>query len=150
MQCLVLKFLELSTTQLYDLLTLRAEVFVVEQDCPYLDLDGKDRHSETRHLLFVDEQQNLHAYSRVLAPKITFDETSIGRVLVKESARGSGLAHRLMKQSISLSQLLWVEHNIKISAQCYLIEFYQRHGFKVVSEMYLEDGLEHVEMLRLR
>jgi ElaA protein len=148
MQCLILKFSELSTGQLYDLLALRSEVFVVEQNCPYLDLDGKDRHSETRHLLFVDDQNNLQAYSRVLAPKISFDEASIGRVLVRKNMRGAGYAHSLMKESIALSQRLWPDHNIKIGAQSYLVKFYQAHGFNVVFDIYLEDGLEHLDMLR--
>ena len=148
MRWLTLGFSKLSVDQLYAVLALRNEIFIVEQDCPYLDIDGKDKHPETRHLLCLDAQDNLLAYTRLLAPSVSFDEASIGRVLVKESARGSGLAHQLMQRSINEVQILWPDSNIKIGAQCYLIKFYQQHGFKTVSEMYLEDGLEHVDMRR--
>ena len=143
-----LSFAELTTVQLYELLQLRVEVFVVEQNCPYPELDGKDCLPETLHLLGVNDQGELQAYARLLAPGVSYAEVSIGRVLVRDSARGQGIANQLMQQALSECQRVWPAQAIQIGAQQYLAQFYQQFGFQLVSEMYLEDGIPHVDMLR--
>lgn len=148
MQWRTLSFAELTTVQLYELLQLRVDVFVVEQNCPYPELDGKDCAAQTWHLLGVDVNGQLQAYARLLAPGISYEEVSIGRVLVRDSARGQGIANILMQQAISECQRLWPQQAIKIGAQQYLLAFYQQLGFEQVSEMYLEDGIPHIDMLR--
>jgi ElaA protein len=145
-------FNELSLEQLYDLLKLRIDVFVVEQTCYYPDLDGDknelDRDKETLHVLGY-QNDTLVAYLRILARGQSYDDyTSIGRVAIAEQARGSGLGHELMHEALDLCQQYFTEQNIKISAQEYLINFYKQHGFKQISEMYLEDDIPHVAMLK--
>jgi ElaA protein len=142
-----LGFSELTLEQLYGLLQLRVDVFVVEQNCPYPELDGKDKHPQTRHLLGQDELGNIVAYSRVLAPSISYPQASIGRVAVAKSARGHGAANQLMQAAIAIAKQHWPDDNIQIGAQDYLRQFYQQHGFVVNSDVYLEDGIEHLDML---
>jgi ElaA protein len=140
-------FTELSLEQLYGLLQLRVDVFVVEQNCPYPELDGKDKHPQTRHLLGVNEHGDIEAYSRVLAPDISYPQASIGRVAVAKSARGQGVANQLMLSAIAIAKRHWPTDNIQIGAQDYLRHFYQQLGFIVNSDVYLEDGIEHLDML---
>lgn len=141
-------FSELSTDELYDLLKLRVDVFVVEQTCYYPELDELDRHPETRHLLAY-QNNILVGYLRVLPKATSYVEyISIGRVAIAETARGSGLGHQLMTRGLSICQQYFANERIKISAQLYLEAFYQSHGFITVSEMYLEDGIEHIAMLK--
>ena len=140
-------FNQLTTEQLYDVLKLRVDIFVVEQNCPYPELDDKDRMSGTYHLLGVDVDGNLLAYARVLAPGVSYQESSIGRVAVAMSARGKGIALRLMGQAIALARQHWPKDKIKIGAQEYLLDFYQGLGFKPASEVYLEDGIPHLDMI---
>lgn len=141
-------FSELSTDELYDLLKLRVDVFVVEQTCYYPELDELDRHPETRHLLAY-QNNNLVGYLRVLPKATSYPEyISIGRVAIAKMARGSGLGHQLMKRGLSICQHNFADQSIKISAQLYLEAFYQSHGFDTVSEMYLEDGIEHIAMIK--
>ncbi|MEZ9823079.1 GNAT family N-acetyltransferase [Shewanella sp. 10N.286.45.A1] len=142
-----LAFSELTLDELYELLKLRVDVFVVEQNCPYPELDDKDRHSQTQHLLGVDGQGVIQAYARVLAPGVSYPDASIGRVVVSQVARGGGVAHTLMKKAISISTKKWPEHNIQLGGQEHLKGFYQQLGFEPVSEMYLEDGIPHLDML---
>ncbi len=142
-------FNQLTTNELFELLKLRSDVFVVEQNCVYPDLDEKDRHSETHHLMLFDDQQMLLGYSRILAPGQSYPEASIGRVVIDAKSRRQGLAQSLMQKSISLAQRLWVDTAIQIGAQEYLVDFYQNLGFESVSEMYLEDGIPHRDMLYL-
>ncbi len=144
-----LSFSELSLNELYDLLKLRVDVFVVEQNCPYPELDNKDRHAQTQHLLGVDEQGVIQAYARVLAPGVSYPDASIGRVIVAEAVRGGGVAHTLMQKAIAISNKRWPEHNIQLGGQEHLKGFYQQQGFEPVSEMYLEDGIPHIDMLRV-
>ncbi|MGX9459901.1 GNAT family N-acetyltransferase [Shewanella sp. A14] len=147
MQWLDLGFAELTLEQLYGLLQLRVDVFVVEQNCPYPELDGKDIDPKTRHLLGLNELGNIEAYSRILAPKISYPQASIGRVAVAKPSRGSGIANQLMQAAIAIAKQHWPNDNIQIGAQEYLRQFYQHHGFVVNSEVYLEDGIEHLDML---
>lgn len=136
------KWKELHSSLLYDILELRSEVFVVEQDCIYQDIDGKD-HKAT-HVLGFDQKQ-LIAYSRIFSPGDYFKEHSFGRAVIKQTHRGLGLGDALVKQSI---QILGEHTEIKISAQHHLEKFYQKHGFISRGETYLEDGIPHIAMFR--
>ncbi|MCT8985270.1 GNAT family N-acetyltransferase [Shewanella phaeophyticola] len=140
-------FDQLNVELLYGLLQLRVDVFVVEQNCPYPELDGKDKHVHTRHLLGLNDQQKIVAYSRVLAPNISYPQASIGRVAVTKSARGQGVANQLMQRAITIATQRWPDDHIQIGAQDYLRHFYQQLGFVVNSEVYLEDGIPHLDML---
>ena len=139
-------FLELSTNDLYAILQLRSEVFVVEQNCVYQDIDGKDQ--KAIHVLGYSEGI-LVAYSRLFKPKDYFEYASIGRVIVKASHRDKKLSHELMQVSIDAITTLFQETKITISAQLYLQKFYESHGFVVVGESYLEDDIPHIEMKRV-
>ncbi|EJK2113734.1 GNAT family N-acetyltransferase [Vibrio navarrensis] len=140
-------FSQLSTTQLYQLLKLRVDVFVVEQNCPYPELDGNDILHGVHHLLGYKNGE-LVACTRLLPAGTTYDSVSIGRVATKHNARGGGLGHQLMQKSIMYCQQLWPNEAIEIGAQEHLKPFYQQHGFVVTSEVYLEDGIPHVDMKR--
>ncbi len=140
-------FEELTNMELYNILRVRAEVFVVEQNCPYLDEDGKDPASF--HLMGTNEQGALVAYSRILPAGLAFKEASIGRVLTTSAARKSGAGKELMHTAIRIIHEKYGEVPIRIGAQLYLKKFYEGLGFVQVSEMYLEDDIEHVEMLRV-
>ena len=142
-----LAFAELSRERLYELLKLRVDVFVVEQACAYPELDGKDTLAETRHLLGLDEQGEIAAYARILAPGVSYPQASIGRVIVAPSARGAGVAKPLMLEAIAIASQAWPAQGIQIGAQEYLKGFYQGVGFRPVSEVYLEDGIPHLDML---
>ena len=139
-------FPELSTNELYEMLQLRSEVFVVEQNCVYQDIDGKDQ--KAIHVLGYSEGI-LVAYSRLFKPKDYFEYASIGRVIVKASHRDKKLGHELMRVSIDAITTLFQETKITISAQLYLQKFYESHGFVVVGESYLEDDIPHIEMKRV-
>ena len=139
-------FNELSTTELYEILQLRSEVFVVEQNCVYQDIDGKDQ--KAIHVLGYYEGV-LATYSRLFKPNEYFNDSSIGRVIVKESHRDKKLGHDLMKASIDAVKDLFNETNITISAQLYLQKFYESHGFVTVGESYLEDDIPHIEMRKV-
>ncbi len=137
------RFNELSTLELYSLLQLRSEVFVVEQNCVYQDVDGKD--DKAIHVLgFLDNE--LASYSRIFDKGIYFEEASIGRVVVSPKHRDKKLGHDLMQVSIAAVKEHFKEHNITISAQEYLKKFYESHGFVQTSEMYLEDDIPHIQM----
>lgn len=139
-------FEELTNLELYNILRLRAEVFIVEQNCPYLDLDGKDQLSF--HLIGMNDKEELVAYARLLPAGLAFKEVSIGRVLSSSAARGSGAGIELMQTAIQHINKKFGGVPIRIGAQLYLKKFYERLGFVQVSQMYLEDNIEHVEMLR--
>lgn len=138
-------FSELKTQQLYDILQLRSEVFVVEQDCVYQDIDSYDQ--VAIHVVAYDEEK-LVAYARILPPKTYFPQVSIGRVIIKQSHRGQDLGHDLIKFSIVFISKKYGEQIIKISAQEHLKKFYEQHGFLQDGEGYLEDGIPHVAMYR--
>ena len=137
-------FEALTTHELYNLLQLRSEVFVVEQDCVYQDIDGKD--DKALHVLgFKDEK--LIAYTRVFSPGIYFEESSIGRVVVAKNERDHKYGYQLMEASIEAIHNHFKARIIKISAQFHLQSFYNNLGFKAVGETYLEDGIPHIAML---
>ncbi|MGQ3677634.1 GNAT family N-acetyltransferase [Tenacibaculum discolor] len=138
-------FQELTTSELYELLQLRSEVFVVEQDCVYQDIDGKDQ--KALHVIGVKEGKII-AYTRLFNSGEYFDTPSIGRVVVKETERKYGYGHDLIKVSIKAIIDNYNETTITISAQTYLQKFYESHGFKQVGEGYLEDGIPHIRMVR--
>ena len=140
-------FAELTLAELYAALRLRAEIFVVEQNCPYLDLDGLDEAAS--HLLGHAPSGELAAYTRLLAPGVSYPAyASIGRVVVAPAHRGSGLGQKLMRESIRRCQELFGPGPIKIGAQQYLRKFYQELGFEPCGEEYLEDDIPHLPMLR--
>lgn len=138
-------FEDLSVHELYNILRLRSEIFVVEQNCVYLDLDGKDK--KGLHLLGEFEGK-IVAYSRLFKPGISFDNASIGRVVVDAHYRDRKWGHELMREAIAGIQLHFGENKITIGAQLYLKKFYESHGFIQTSEMYLEDDIPHIEMKR--
>lgn len=138
-------FDDLSIKELYELLRLRQQVFVVEQDCVYEDIDNQD--SVAWHLL-GQNGNDLVAYLRVLGPGDKFQEVSIGRVLINLQSRGSGLGQELMRKGIEKVEQQFPQQDIKISAQYHLSNFYQTFGFMQVSEPYDEDGIMHIDMLR--
>lgn len=145
MNFIVKKFQELTTSELYELLQLRSEVFVVEQDCVYQDIDGKDQ--KALHVIGVKEGKII-AYTRLFNSGEYFDTPSIGRVVIKETERKYGYGHNLIKASIKAIVDNYNETTITISAQTYLQKFYESHGFKQVGEGYLEDGIPHIRMVR--
>ena len=136
-------FDELSTQELYQILRLRSEVFVVEQNCVYQDIDNKDQ--KALHLFGILEGEII-AYSRLFKPGDYFEFSSIGRVVVAEKKRDKNFGHALIDQSILEIKNRFKVENITISAQLYLKKFYESHGFKATSAMYLEDDIPHIEM----
>ena len=138
-------FEALSLEELYGILQLRSEVFVVEQDCVYQDLDGKDK--KALHIIGTKDN-TIVAYTRVFKPGDYFIEASIGRVVVKASERQYGYGYNIMMASIKAIQEHFNETTIKISAQTYLNKFYSSLGFKEIGDGYLEDGIPHIGMLK--
>jgi ElaA protein len=137
------KFDALSVVELYQILRLRSEIFVVEQNCVYQDLDNKDQ--KALHL-FGEYDGKIIAYSRLFKAGDYFDCSSIGRVVVDENYRDKNFGHELIAQGIAGIKKYYCEENITISAQLYLKKFYESHGFIQTSEMYLEDDIPHIEM----
>ncbi|MBS4539082.1 GNAT family N-acetyltransferase [Clostridium sp. D2Q-11] len=144
MSLFIKSYEELTKDELYKILKERINVFVVEQNCPYPEIDGRDIDS---YHIFLKDSESILAYVRVLKPGISFEEASIGRVLVNEDNRGLGLGKKIMENAIQFITNELRYNIIRISAQEYLLKFYQELGFKKVSEMYLEDGIPHVEMV---
>ncbi|HEY9096662.1 MAG TPA: GNAT family N-acetyltransferase [Hydrogenophaga sp.] len=141
----------LSTTGLYRLLQLRSAVFVVEQACAFQDLDGLD--FAAVHLLgevgdAAGGSERLWAYARLLPAGVAFAEASIGRVVTSPEARGTGLGHALMRQAVAELHRQWGPQPIRIGAQAHLQSFYRQSGFVPQGALYLEDGIEHIEMVR--
>lgn len=145
MHIYVKAFSELTIQELYAILQLRSEVFVVEQDCVYQDIDGKD--AKSWHII-GEKDGKIIAYTRVFKAGDYFENASIGRVVVKESERAFGYGHDILKASIEFITTTFQEHVIKISAQLYLKKFYEQHGFQQIGEGYLEDGIPHIGMIR--
>ena len=142
------KFDELTPHELYAILQLRNEVFVVEQTCIFQDADDKDQ--QCYHLMGWLEKK-LVAYTRIAPAGICYEETSIGRVVTSLSAREKGFGRELMLQSIhTLYAVFGAGSEIKIGAQLYLKKFYESLGFTQTSEIYIEDGIEHIEMLLIK
>ncbi|MFN2364454.1 MAG: GNAT family N-acetyltransferase [Halarsenatibacteraceae bacterium] len=138
-------FAELDKGELYEILKLRVDVFVVEQECPYPELDGKDERAY--HLIGRKEGQII-AYSRLFLPGEYFEEAAIGRVIVKEEHRNQDIGTEMLKRSIKFLLEEKAVKDIKLSAQNHLRNFYENQGFEPVSEVYLEDGIPHIDMLR--
>jgi ElaA protein len=139
------RFADLGVDGVYDMLALRAKVFVLEQG-PYLDPDGADRQSW--HLFGRNVANELVAYLRVVDAGVKFDEPSIGRVVIDAGLRGQGIGHALMREGVARCVAVWPRRAIRISAQAHLQRFYQHHGFETVSDEFLEDGIAHVQMRR--
>lgn len=137
-------FQELTTQELYSLLQLRSEVFVVEQDCVYQDIDNKDQ--KALHVIGFKNKE-IVAYTRLFKPGDYFKEASIGRVVVAEKERQHKYGYDIMKASIKAVKAYYDVTEIKISAQCYLKTFYNNLQFKVIGDEYLEDGIPHIGML---
>jgi len=139
------RFEELNLDELYALLQLRNEVFIVEQNCVYNDPDGKDQ--PAWHLM-ANEDGKLVAYTRILPPGVSYTDPAIGRVVTSSLKRRSGLGRELMKRSIEACEKLFGKISITLSAQVYLQSFYESLGFIVAGEEYLEDGIPHIKMSR--
>jgi len=146
MQFLCLPFYKLNLDQLYALLRLRQEVFIVEQDCPYLDTDDKDQ--ESLHLMGFYKGK-LAAYTRLVPKGISYEKyASIGRVITSDAIRGKGFGPLLMNTSVEQLFEHWGKQAIKISAQTHLVPFYNGIGFEATGDEYLEDGIPHSAMIR--
>jgi len=138
-------FKDLDLEELYKLLQLRSEVFVVEQNCVYQDIDDKDQ--KALHVMgFVNSE--MVAYTRIFAAGDYFKEASIGRVVVKDNVRNLGYGYDIMNASIEAIYKNYGSSKIKISAQTYLNDFYENLGFKPIGESYLEDGIPHIAMIK--
>ena len=139
-------FKSLSLEELHNLFALRSEVFVVEQDCVYQDIDQKDFNA--LHILGFDETNKLIAYSRILPKGDSYtSHSSIGRVVVHKEFREKNFGHKLVQYCIKTIEEYFKETTIKISAQSHLVSFYNTHGFEKTGDEYLEDGIPHVAML---
>lgn len=138
-------FKDLTVDEYFEIIYLRTEIFVVEQNCPYQEVDEKDRISF--HLFGRSESSEIMAVSRILPPGVAFAEISVGRVALKKDYRGKGLADEMMKETFKFIENHFGKQPIRISAQQYLLKYYHKHGFKQVGEMYLEDDIPHVEMI---
>ena len=144
-----LPFDALSARTLYRLLQLRSEVFVVEQNCAFQDMDGADL--QCMHVLaesVTPQGVELMAYARLAPAGLKYTEASIGRVVTNPATRGSGIGHALIRQSVHMLHGLWGVQMIRIGAQAHLQSFYLQHGFEPASVVYVEDGIDHIEMLR--
>jgi ElaA protein len=139
------RFDELMPRELHDAFQLRSAVFVVEQTCPFLDIDGVD--PACWHLLGV-QGQKLVAYARLVPPGVKYPEPSIGRVVSAPQARRTGAGRALMREAVARADALWPGERLRIGAQMYLKAFYESYGFAQSSEPYDEDGILHIEMIR--
>jgi ElaA protein len=140
------RFRDLSAEDVYDMLALRSQVFVLEQKCVYLDPDGLDRHAW--HLLGRDAGGTLRAYLRVVDPGRKYESPSIGRVVTDPSQRGAGHGHALIAEGLRRAEATWPGRANRIGAQAHLQGFYGRHGYVPVGEVYIEDDIPHVDMER--
>lgn len=138
-------FDELSTKELYEFMVLRQEVFVVEQSCHYLDADGKD--VDSFHLMGY-EGDNMVAYARIVKPGISYVEVAIGRVVTAKSVRGQGIGITLMNKTLEHIALEYGDVPVRLSAQTYLLKYYEKYGFKSTGKEYYEDEIPHTEMLK--
>ena len=139
------KFSDLNKSLMYSILELRQKVFVVEQNCPYRDLDGLDQVAS--HVTCI-QNNKIIAYARGLPPSKDSIYSTLGRILVAVEKRGVGLGRELVKRSIDSNLLEWPNRMIRISAQSYLIDFYKEFGFEVKGSEYLEDAIPHTQMIQ--
>lgn len=142
MELKVKHFNELTLSELYEIMRSRQEVFVVEQDCVYLDADGKDKNA---YHVFIEDEGKVIAALRVLDRGVSYSDASIGRVIT--TRRGEGLGEKIIRVGIEVAKEKYGADKIRISAQVQASGFYKKYGFKQVSEVYLEDGIDHYEML---
>jgi ElaA protein len=138
-------FEEITTSELYEIIKARVDVFVVEQDCPYPDLDGYDQ--QAVHI-WAEQDQDVLAYCRIFNKGIKYQETSIGRVLTTEKARGKSLGKQLIQYAVETIENRFHTSEVRISAQDYLLRFYSGFGFEDTGKKYLEDNIPHTEMFR--
>ncbi|MEG0761405.1 ElaA protein [Chryseobacterium piscicola] len=138
-------FEEITTAELYEIIKARVDVFVVEQDCPYPDLDGYDQ--QAIHL-WAEQENNVLAYCRIFDKGIKYNETSIGRVLTSEKGRGKNLGKQLIQYALETIENRFKTLEVRISAQDYLLKFYSGFGFQDTGKKYLEDNIPHTEMFR--
>ncbi|WP_312078727.1 GNAT family N-acetyltransferase [Chryseobacterium sp.] len=138
-------FEEITTAELYEIIKARVDVFVVEQDCPYPDLDGYDQ--QAIHL-WAEQENNVLAYCRIFNKGIKYNETSIGRVLTSEKGRGKNLGKQLIQYALETIENRFKTLEVRISAQDYLLKFYSGFGFQDTGKKYLEDNIPHTEMFR--
>ncbi|CAM4197778.1 GNAT family N-acetyltransferase [Vibrio neonatus] len=143
----LLAFDEIDNHLLYQIIKLRVDVFVVEQDCAYPELDNKDHAQGVKHLIALQDHEVV-AVARLIPAGISYPAVSIGRVVVSAAARKLNLGHQLMERAVAECQRLWPDQAIEIGAQAHLQAFYQRHGFEAFSKPYLEDGIPHIDMRR--
>jgi ElaA protein len=139
-------FSKLSAGEWHDILQLRINVFIVEQNCPYPELDGKDK--EAFHVYGINEKGETIAVSRILKPGVSYPQLSIGRVAVSKEVRLHGAGIELMKKTLDITREIFGENEIRISAQEYLRNFYEKFGFVKITDSYLEDDIPHIGMLR--
>ncbi len=139
---------QLTRDQLFDVLQLRVDVFVVEQRCVYREIDEYDAYPQTRHLMGHNRSGHLVAYARLLPPGLRCRQANLGRLAVQADHRKQGIGHQLLQTALEEASRDWPGHAIKISAQDYLQKFYERYGFTRTSDVYLEDGIPHVEMVK--
>ena len=145
MKTVLKHFHELTIQELYNILQLRSEVFVVEQDCIYQDIDGKDQ--KAVHI-FIRENKDVLAYSRVFNEGEYFENPSIGRVVVKKEKRGTELGKKIMVEGAKYIKETFTNKKIEISAQKYLKDFYSELGYEFTGNEYLEDGIPHIRMIK--
>lgn len=141
----VKSFQELSLEEFHDIIALRIQIFIIEQNCPYQEVDGKDKLAH--HLFFKNEMDEIIAVTRILPKGISYAEVAIGRVVVHEDYRGTGLGNQLMADSMNFVKDEYGKVPVRLSAQKHLENYYGNHGFKSTGKEYLEDGIPHVEML---
>jgi ElaA protein len=138
-------FEELELKELYNMISLRVDVFVVEQNCPYQDLDGKDQFAF--HLLGKNKNKEIVATARILPKGVSYKEIAIGRVVTSESIRKDKKGNELMQECMNYIGEHYPKENVRLSAQSHLVNYYSKHGFKKTGKEYLEDGIPHSEML---
>ncbi len=148
MKWIIKKFDELTLDEFHNILQLRINVFVVEQNCPYPELDGKDRIAYHFFAFADDNPLQIITYTRIFKPGDYYKNAAIGRVVVHPDYRNEKLGHELIKRSINQIEDLFNTTKIKIGAQTYLKKFYEYHGFKKVGDSYIEDGIPHIYMLK--
>lgn len=139
-------FSEVSLREFHDLIALRIEVFVIEQNCPYQDLDGKD--IKAYHLIGRNGKGDLVATLRILPAGVSYPEVSIGRVVTHQKTRGTGIGHEIMNHAHNFILEEFGQVDVRLSAQSHLTDFYKKHGYQETGKNYLEDGIPHSEMLK--
>ena len=142
MELIVKKFNELSIDELYEILKLRADIFIIEQNCPYADIDNKDQFA---YHVYLRDGDGIQAYLRVIEAGVAFEEAAIGRVIARK--RRCGLGTQILYAGIEVAKNRMNASRIKIEAQTYARSFYEQVGFRQSSEEFLEDGIPHIEMI---